>query len=225
VIKYSNLHIINGRTYKQFVHVKSHSSYKRQNDVGIRVELPDNEVLEFKTLEISKTGLPIRHLSGKLVIETLIATDFTADLFNSGGKIFIDTLIVDVDGSKFDKNYNNYHMDALGQFFSTKHTNVNDVIINNIQARIRGKNTQGFMLSEAYNDYSHFRIGEGKVQIEMDYEYTLNAIQLRDSFINVGDNNIIIKNRKNSKFGSSNVEIKAYSSQNIITDFKANLIK
>ena len=223
---YRVLNISEGGYYRKPVKVSTHTSHKRQVDIAVRVNIPSHETVEFGTLEIKDCGLPIRHDSGNLLIRKLIATRFTADLFNSAGNLTIDTLIVDVDGSHLTMDdYKTYHMDALGQFFSRLKTNVENVTINNIEARIKGKQVQGMMLSEPYNNYTNFSIGKGKVDIVMDYPYALNANQLNESYIDVGDNGILIKERKSTKFETSNVTIKKYNNnQTIVLNDKANTV-
>jgi len=222
MITHKFMNITKGGVYNNNIRVETFQSYKRQNDVGVRIEIPKNEVVEFKYLDIRNTGLPIRHISGGLIVQTLVAVDFTADLFNSPGNLTIDNLIVEVDGSNFSRaDYRKYHVDALGQFFS-KNKNVTNVTINNIEAVITGKLIQGMMLSEGDNDYSNFSIGRGNVEIQIDYPYAFNANQLRDSYINVGDNGIIIKNRKDSNYNTQNVIVKKYSKlQDIIIDSRS----
>ena len=215
--KSKGLHLKSSKIFNEPIRITTNQSYKKQGDVGVLVDVPEGDTVEFKHLEVYDTGLPIRHLSGNLVIGTLIAVDFTADLLNSIGNLFIDTLIVEVDGSRLTKqDYNNYHVDALGQFYNKLKTNVSNVHIRNIEAIITGEYIQGMMLSEPYNNYSNFNIGTGSVELQLDYPYALNANQLSDSFINVGNNGIIIKERKKTKFETKDLIIKRHTPGQVI---------
>jgi len=214
----SSLLVEKGGIFNKDVDIRTNMSYKIDRDFALVIRIPEEETVEFKKLTLSNCGMPIRHQSGTLIIDTLIAVDFSADLFNSGGNIIIDNLIVEVDGSNLtEKDYNRYHSDALGHFFSKTKSGVSNVTINNIDAVITGKYVQGMMLSEPYNDYSNFSIGRGSVNIDIDYPYALNANQLRDSFINLGDNGIFIKNRKSSKFKTKDIIVKRYGEEQIIS--------
>ena len=203
----------------ELLEVKTNKSYLRQGDIAILIDPGDNVDVSFNKIHVTDCGMPIQHKSGNLFIEELIAVDFTADLFNSVGNLFINKLIVEIDGTGLD--YKSYHMDALGQFFNKNKPLVSNVTINNIEALITGKQIQGMMLSEEYNRYSNFTIGRDIVDIQIDYPYALNANQLDNSYINFGDNGIILKDRKGSKFKTEEVIIKRNSfSQNIVTDSK-----
>jgi hypothetical protein len=215
--KIRGIQVTEGKVFNKPLKVVTNKSWKRQNDVGVLVAVPDNAVVEFKHLEVYDTGLPIKHVSGNLRINTLIAIDFTADLLNSAGNLFIDQLIVEIDAYKMTKkDYAEYHMDAIGQFFNKNKADVSNVRINNLDVLITGKYVQGMLLSEGYNDYSNFNIGSGNVEVQLDYPYALNANQLRDSYINFGDNGILIKRRKATEFRTSNVTIKRGSHLQVV---------
>lgn len=187
-----------------------------QGDNPLRIRAPEHAVVKFGYLNISDCGMPIRHESGRLEIQTLHCTDFTADLFNSHGNLFIDTVIVDVDQRSFtEEDYAKIHPDKLGQFFS-KTGVVKDVQINNIYARIRGELVQGFMLSED-NVYEKFSICEhGVADIKLDYEYAFVGNTLKNSYINVGDNAIKIMNVKCAVHESSGVTLEQHSEEQVI---------
>lgn len=191
-----------------------------QNDVALRVHTPFHQETIIEYLKIRDCGLPLRHTNGKLKITTLDCKRFTADLLNSHGDLEIENLIVEYDNPDFIYS-DNYHVDALGQFFDNINKVVSNVKIHNIHARIKGPKIQGFMLSEDH-DYYNFKIGTGKVDIKLDYKYAFVANTLRDSFINVGNNGVKIKNVKRSKYNSDNVKIIMYNDQLIVSDFDIN---
>ena len=194
---------------------------KMQDDVAWRVMLNDGDSAEFGYVRIRDCGLPLRHDSGLLKIHTLDCANFTADLFNSAGNLDIENLVVDYDGRDFSaEQYETYHPDALGQFFSAVLSEVKNVRIHNIYARIKGPLIQGMMLSEE-NVYSNFTIGGGLVDIQIDYPFAFVANTLEQSDIDVGDNGVKISNVKCSAHVSCDVNVKRYSQeQQIMSDFE-----
>lgn len=194
---------------------------KMQDDVAWRVMIPEGDTAEFGYVKIRDCGLPLRHDSGFLKINTLDCKRFTADLFNSHGDLDIENLVVDYDGTDFTaEDYEGYHPDALGQFFCKSKDEVKNVRIHNIYARIKGELIQGMMLSEG-NDYSGFSIGGGDVDIKIDYPYAFVANTLKESDIDVGDNGVKVQNVKCSDHQSCAVVVKRHSElQTIVTDFE-----
>ena len=180
-----------------------------QYEIPLRVEIEDGGTCRCDYVKIRDCGLPLLHRKGRLEIGTLDCARFTADLFNSHGDLKITNLIVDFD-SDFEHS-DEYHADALGQFFSEKTGGrCGNVKIKNIFARIRGEDVQGMMLSETDN-YHDFHIGYGDVDIEIDYPFAFVANTLQDSYINMGDNGIKILKRKKSKYRSKRVFVENYS--------------
>ena len=181
---------------------------KFQDDVALRVMTPRHESTTINHLIVRNCGMPLKHDdgAGPLKIKIFDAREFSADLFNSSGNIDIETLLVVYDYEGF--NYNdNYHVDALGQIFSTLNRVVKNVRIHNIVARIKHPKAQGFMGSEA-NDYIGIHIGTGKVDIQMIYPWAAVMNSARHSSFNVGKNNgIKILNVKRSPYATNNVTL------------------
>lgn len=187
-----------------------------QDDVAMRVMHPDGTLATYGAVKIRDCGLPLRHDSGDLYIETLDCKRFTADLFNSHGNLEIVNLIVDYDGTEFtEEDYEGYHPDALGQFFNHKTKKCGNVKIHNIYARIRGNLIQGFALTEGH-DYHNFDIDIGEGFIEIDYKYAFFANTLRDSNLNLGNNGVKILKRKPTDCISTNTFITRCSKDQII---------
>lgn len=185
-----------GNYYDKFI--KGSDIDQMQNDVALIVNAKGN--VHFKTLEIWDCGLPLVHTGGSLRIEKLKCQEFSADLLNSCGGLHIDELEVYYD---YDFNYSdNYHVDALGQFFTNKGS-CDDVYIGKITATIIGKNVQGMILSETCN-YDNFSIGSKGCDIAMEYPYAFVANTLENSYINVGNNGIKIKKVKLTPNASGN---------------------
>ena len=177
---------------------------KTQMQWDVPLLISTSEDVGFSLLEISDCGIPFRQIgNGKVEIDHLILSNFTADAFNSNGNLHIHHLEVDY----FNPNYvynDDYHVDALGQFFGLG--KVSNVTIDRITARIRGKYIQGIMLSEPIK-YSDFSVGVEGVDLEIDYDFGFVANTLEDSFLNLGNSQIKIKKVKPSNHVTSNIWI------------------
>ena len=206
--------------------LKGQDPSKRQDDNPLRIKAPDNEVVQFQHLKITDCGMPIRHESGKLKIQTLECKRFTADLFNSHGDLEIVNIIVDYDGSDFtEEDYKKLHPDALGQFFNKTTKKCGNVKIHNIYATIRGKLIQGFALTEDH-DYHNFDINIGDGYINIDYKYAFFANTLRDSKLNLGNNGVKILKRKPTRYVSAGTKIIQHSdNQIIVLDKDSSVLK
>ena len=163
---------------------------KRQNDIALRTKLSFRDEVNFARLDIHSCGIPFRHDRGQLNIEELYCRNFTADLFNCAGNLDIDKLYVEYDDSSFIYS-DDYHVDALGQFFNKFQNTVRNVRIGYIYARIKGQNVQGMALTES-NRYTDFDIGWNGVDIEIDYKYAFLANQIDSSRLNMGANGVRI---------------------------------
>lgn len=219
------VNITHGLCYGDLVITEGGNPSKMQDDVALRVNTPPQDTTTYSEVYIRRYGLPIRHDCGKLKIKKLDADEFTADLGNSHGDLDIKFLKVNYDGSDFtEEDYELYHPDAGFQFYDYKTKDCGNVNIPNIEATITGDLIQFMMLSEAH-DYHNFNIGRGNVDISIQYKYAFVANNLRDSYIDVGNNGVKIMNVKDSEFVSSNVTIVRYSDDQLIdVDFEANIV-
>ena len=182
-------------------YITGRSKSMMQDDVAVVVNAKGD--VHFDTLEIWDCGLPLVHTGGNLFIDKLKLQDFSADAFNSYGNLFINELEVSY---YYDYKYSNdYHVDALGQFFNFTGS-CSNVYIGKIKAEIVGSKVQGMMLSEA-NKYSNFSIGSEGADISLDYPYAFVANTLEDSYINVGNNGLKIKEVKDSLYNTNNIWI------------------
>lgn len=188
-----------------------------QRDVALLINTQED--VGFSTLDISECGIPIRKIGlGKLEIDHLILSAFSADAFNLNSNVHIHHLEVDYYNPSYVYS-NRYHVDALGQFFSIYE--VSNITIDKITARIRGKNIQGMMLSEPIN-YSNFSIGVEGCDIEIEYPYAFVANTLKDSFLNLGDNQVKIKKVKPCRHKTSNVWVE--TKEGIIYHDKGDIV-
>lgn len=205
---------VQARDYTKNVILTGNDSSKRQNDVAMRTRLAFGEEANFTSLEIHSCGIPIRHDRGQLNIEELYCHNFTADLMNCGGNLLIERMYVEYDDESFIYS-KDYHVDALGQFFSKSFTTVKNVTIKYIYARIKGEMVQGMALTES-NRYTDFDIGWNGVDIEMDYRYGFIANQLDNSRINMHDQGIRIQQKVPTDAETTNVLVSTSRTKSLV---------
>lgn len=187
-----------------------------QDDVALRVRVPDGQLVKFGHVKIRDCGMPLRHDSGILLFDTLDAKRFTADLFNSPGNLIINNLVVHYYNPDF-KYSDELHVDSLGQFFNYITRVVRNVRIHNIKAVIHGPKVQGFGFTEDHR-VTDVHIGTGNVSIKMEYKYGLFANTMDKSFVNVGNNGVKILVRKPTIHKTYDVEVKTYPGQLLVFD-------
>ena len=198
-------YVNSSRDYEKKVVLLGNDMSVRQGDIALRTRLGFADEVNFAKLESHSCGIPFVHSRGQLNIEELYCHNFTADLFNCAGNLDIDKLFVEYDDASFIYS-DEYHVDALGQFFNKSGTTVRNVRIGSIVARIKGKHVQGMALTER-NRYTDFDIGWNGVDIEIDYKYAFLANQLDNSRINFANSGVRILEKKETVHNTHKVTI------------------